>query len=190
VAPWVLAGVPMLLALAAIRGYNDLLALRQRVRNDWAPLEAELRSRWDLVRRLVERSSGGAENEWEALQGLRTVFRQALHADGILARGEAENELSEALRGFFAMAGACSEREVNPDVRVVQAELIAAEARIASARRSYNDQVMAWNVGIARFPWSLIARPAGLYPAEYFVMDEPRRREAPTETPATGGEQC
>jgi LemA protein len=190
VAPWVLAGVPMLLALAAIRGYNNLLALRHRVRNAWAPLEAQLRSRWDLVQRLVGTVSAGAENECEALPGLMTVFRQALHAGGIPARGEAENELSEALRGFFAMAGACSEREVNPDVRAVQEELIAAEDRIASARRSYNDQVMAWNIRIARFPWSLISRPAGLYPAEYFVMDEPRRREAPTETPATGGEQC
>jgi LemA protein len=176
VAPWVLIGVPMLLALAAIRGYNNLLALRQRARIAWSPLEAQLRSRSDLVQQWVERESGGPEHEGEALEGLMKVFHRALHAEGIPARGEAENELSETLRGFFAMAGA------NPEVRAAQEELIAAEERIAFARRSYNDQVMAWNIRIARFPWRLISRPAGLDPAEYFVMDEPRRREAPPGT--------
>ena len=117
-----------------------------------------------------------------------TAFRQALAAEGILARGEAENELSAALRRFFAMVAACP--ETDPEVRPAQEELTAAEDRIAAARRSYNYQVMALNVRIDRFPWCLISRPAGLYPAEYLVMDEPRRREAPTETPATGGEQC
>jgi LemA protein len=179
VAPWIPVGVPMLFALAAIHGYNNLLALRHQVRNAWSPIEAQLRSRRDLVQRLVETMNPTGESEPEALEAVTRASRQALEADGIPERAGAENELSEALRGFFVMVGACPELEVNPDVRALQEELTAAEDRIAFARRSYNDQVMAWNVRIARFPWSLIARPAGLRPAEYFVMDEPGRREAP-----------
>src|SRR5260370_19926324 len=106
---------------------DNLVALRHRVRSAWSPLEAQLNGRHDRVRRLVETMNGAAESAPEALEAVMTAFRQVLHAGGIPARGEAENELSEALRGFFAMAGACPAREVNPDVRAAQEELIAAE---------------------------------------------------------------
>jgi LemA protein len=182
VASWIVIGGPMLVALAAIRSYNNLLTLRHQVQDTWSPIEAQLRSRGDRVQGLVEAMNRTAASEPEALRAVMTAFGQAREAERIPARAEAENELSEALRCLFATAPAYREPDVSPGIRGLQEELTAAEEQIASARRSYNCQVMAWNIKIARFPWSLISRPAGLHPAEYFVMDEPGRREAPPVT--------
>jgi LemA protein len=175
VAPWVLIGVPVLLTLAALRGYKNLLTLRHRIQDAWSPVEDHLRSRGDRVQRLIETLHGSTEREHELLRAVRTAFRQAREAESLPARAEAENELSEALRCLVVAMPACLE----PGIRRWREELTAAEDQIAAARQSYNDQVMAWNVRIARLPWRLIAWRAGLHPAEYFVMDEPGRREAP-----------
>jgi LemA protein len=179
VASWIVIGGPILLALAAICSYNNLLTLRHRVQDAWTPVEAQLRSRGDRVQDLVEAMNRTAASEPEALRAVVTAFRQAREAETVPARAEAENELSEALRCLFATVPAYREPDVSPGIRALREALTAAEEQIASARRYYNRQVMAWNVRIARFPWSLISRPAGLHPAEYFVMDEPSRLEAP-----------
>ena len=67
--------------------------------------------------------------------------------------------------------------QADPDTRALQEELGDVENQILAAGQRYNHRVMALNIRTGRFPWSLISRPTGFRPVEYFVLDERPARQ-------------
>lgn len=169
----VLIGVLLLFALAVLMGGSHLWLLRRRVSRAWTQVEAQLARRDDLLHRLMEWERRTATGGPLGLEAVESARREAREARGIPARARAENELSAALRGLCRAVPAGEAPRNSAGLPEWAAEIQAAEEQIAAARRAYNQRVMAWNVEIARFPWSPFLRLAGLHPIEYFVLDDP-----------------
>jgi LemA protein len=176
---WVLIGILVVAGLAIIGSYNRLASLRSGVQNAWSSIERQLKRRHDLTPNLIETAKSGMKHERDLLETVSRAREQAMEARGISEQAEAENRLSQALRGLFTVAETYPELRTNSNLLALQDELTATENKIAFSRQFYNEQVMQLNTRIHRFPWSVIAGPGGFHPAEYFVIDEPAHREAP-----------
>jgi len=102
----------------------------------------------------------------------------AINAEGVEQKGQAENQLSGALKSLFAVAEAYPDLKANTSFLDLQAQLAEAENKIAYARQFYNDSVMSFNTAIQSFPANLLAGMFGFSARAYFEI-EPAAAEVP-----------
>ncbi|HWP30292.1 MAG TPA: LemA family protein [Fimbriimonadales bacterium] len=174
---WIFLGVIVLIALTLIGMYNSLVGLRQQVKNAWSQIDVQLKRRYDLIPNLVETVKGYMKYEQETLEKVMQARAQALSASGVRQQAEAENALTRALGGLFALAENYPELKASQTMAQLQEELRSTENKIAFARQFYNDSVMQYNTKLQQFPTNIIAGMFGFKPEELFEIEEPEARE-------------
>ncbi|MDR7554740.1 MAG: LemA family protein [Armatimonadota bacterium] len=172
-------GALALVVLWAIVVYNRLVTLRNRVDNAWAQIDVQLRRRYDLIPNLVETVKGYAAHEREVFERVTEARARAVSAGTVRDQGQAETMLTQALRSLFAVAENYPQLRASETFRALQEELAGTESKIAFARQFYNDTVMRYNTSLQSFPTTLMARPFGFAPRDYFEMDEAARQPVP-----------
>src|SRR6187455_1633287 len=177
---WLIVVIVILvvLALAAIWFYNNLVRLRNRVDNAWAQIEVQLKRRWDLIPNLVETVKGYAAHERETFEAVTNARVAAQQAQGVAQQAEAENVLTAALGRLFAVAEAYPQLRATENFQQLQAQLSDVEQNIAVSRQVYNDTVLSYENALETFPSSVIAGLFHFNPREYFQTEE-ATREAP-----------
>jgi len=161
--------------LMVIAKYNQLVGLRNRIENAWSQIDVQLRRRYDLIPNLVETVKGYAAHEKEVFEKVSEARSAMMSAQGAQAQGEAQNQITQALKSLFAVAEAYPQLRANENFMMLQEELSGTESKIAYARQFYNDQVMALNTLIQSFPTNMIAGMFGFRQHEYFQMEEAAR---------------
>ena len=158
--------------VVAIVLYNGLVRARLRVREGWSAIDVQLQRRASLIPNLVEAVKGYAEYERGTMTKVIEA-RGALHtAAGPGAAARANQDLTAALRTFFAVAEAYPDLKANERFAQLQADLSDTENKIAYARNYYNGAVEAYNSRIQTVPGVLIARPFGFAAAEFFAFTD------------------
>ncbi|GII84087.1 LemA protein [Sphaerisporangium siamense] len=168
VAAGALALLFALLVLAAVGAYNGLVRRRGAVDNAWAQIDVQLKRRHDLIPNLVETVKGYAAHERGTLEAVTAARRQAASAHGPRDQAMAENMLTGALHGLFAVSEAYPALAADRNFAALQDELADGENRIAYSRQYYNDAVLAYNNGIQTVPANIVAGMAGFREREYF----------------------
>jgi len=168
----VVVAVVVLLALYVIAAFNRLVTLKNRVAESWAQIDVQLRRRYDLIPNLVNTVKGYAAHEKEIFEHVAEARNAAIAAQGPAAQGQAENQITSALRQLFAVVENYPQLKANENFLALQEELTGTEGKIAFARQFYNETVRSWNTQIQRFPSSIIAGMRGDKPAEYFQTEE------------------
>ena len=151
--------------------YNGLVRARQRVREGWSAIDVQLQRRASLIPNLVESVRGYAAYE-------RGTMKQVVEARGALgaaagpgAAAIANDDLTAALRTFFAVAEAYPDLKASERFAQLQADLADTENKIAYARNYYNGAVETYNIKVEAMPGLLIAGPFRFVPAEFFAVD-------------------
>lgn len=170
--PWIIGGIVLLAALGLIGLYNNLVTLRQRIKNAWAQIEVQLKRRYDLIPNLVSTVKGYAAHEKETFERVVQARNTAMGAAGVQEQAGAENMLTGALRQLFALAENYPELKANTNFMQLQEELTNTEGKIAFSRQFYNDTVLKFNTAIQRFPAVLVAGMFGFHQEIYFNLDE------------------
>ncbi|TPF93272.1 LemA family protein [Bifidobacterium sp. UTBIF-78] len=165
----------------AIGAYNNLVTLRNRVKNGWAQIDVQLKQRADLIPNLVATVKGYAAHENAVLSQVTAARAGAVAAatdpNGTTAqRAEAENQLSRALLNLQATAEAYPALQANQNFMDLQGQLKDLENKIAYARQFYNDVVLKLNTAIETVPTNIIAGLFHFEQAQYFEADEPARQ--------------
>jgi len=178
---WLIVVIVILvvLALAAIWFYNNLVRLRNRVDNAWAQVEVQLKRRWDLIPNLVETVKGYAAHERETFEAVTNARAAAQKAQGPAEAAQAEGILSQALGRLFAVAEAYPELRATENFRKLQAQLSETEDKVAVSRQVYNDSVLTYHNAIQTFPGALFAGPFGFTTREFFEVEDQAQRDAP-----------
>ncbi len=166
-----------LLLIMGIAIYNSLIQLRNRCENAWAQVDVQLRRRYDLIPNLVETVKGYARHEREVFERVTEARARAINASTVVEQGQAENQLTSALKSLFAVVENYPELKANQNFLLLQEELAGTESKIAFARQFYNDSVMKYNIRLQVFPARLIAQWFGFKPKEYFEIEEAEARE-------------
>lgn len=164
--------IAALLLFLAIRTYNRLIGMRNRVRNAWSDVDVQLKRRHDMVPNLVEAVRGYMGHERQTLEAVTAARAQAITSGAsIAARAVAEMALSGAVGNLFALAENYPTLRAAQNFTLLQEQLTSTENRIAFARQFYNESVMQYNTAIATFPRNLVAGMMGFSRATLFAAE-------------------
>lgn len=152
--------------------YNNLVNLRNRVKNSYSQIEVQLKRRNDLIPNLVETVKGYAAHEKEVFENVTQARSNVMNASGIEQTSAADNQLTGALKSLFAVAENYPELKANSNFQQLQTELTETEDKISYARQFYNDVVLKYNNACQQFPSSMFAKMFNFKEAEYFEAPE------------------
>src|SRR3990172_4473053 len=91
-------------ALFVILTYNRLVALRNRGKEAFSDIDAQLKRRHDLIPNLVNAGKGYMAHERGVLEKVTEARTRAMGASGVHEKAEAENMLTGALKTLFAVS--------------------------------------------------------------------------------------
>lgn len=168
-----------ILVIFGIIQYNKLLRLNVAVDEAFAQIEVQLQRRGDLIPNLVETVKGYAAHEQETFEKVVQARAKATAAQGVAAVAEADGMLTQALRGLLAVAEAYPDLEASANFLSLQEELSGTENKVGFARQYYNDNVRGLNEIIVTIPGKFFAGPAKVVEREFYVVDDPGKRNAP-----------
>ena len=178
------------IVLWVIQMYNNLVNLRNRVRNGFSQIDVQLTRRYDLIPNLVEAVKGYMSHERgtledvinarnSALSGLKQAAADPTDPEAIKALAAAETTLGGTMGRLFALAEAYPDLKANQNMMQFQEELASTENKVAFARQAFNDAVLAYNNACQNFPSNLIANNFSFKQAEFLEIGEEHKREAP-----------
>ena len=176
---WIIVGVIvaiiLLLIIWAIATYNKLVDLRNRVKDQWAQIDVQLKRRFDLIPNLVETVKGYTKHESETLESVIKARNTYVSAKTPDAQMKADGELEQAISKLFALAENYPDLKANTNFQHLQTELTETESKIASARQFYNDTVLVYNNKIEMVPSNIIAGIFKFKQETFFEVQEAER---------------
>ena len=173
--------VVVLIVLYFIATYNGLVGMRNRVKDQWAQIDVQLKRRFDLIPNLVETVKGYTSHEEETLKGVieaRNKFNVAKTPEEEM---KANDQLSNFVSKLFALSEAYPDLKANQNFMSLQADLKDTEDKIASARQFYNDTVLTLNNKIEMFPSNIVASMFKFSKEPFFEANEESREAVKVE---------
>lgn len=158
-----------------IHMYNNLVGLRNSVKNSYAQIDVQLKRRNDLIPNLVETVKGYAGHEKGVLEEVTKARTGVMNASTVEETSAADNQLTGALKTLFAVAENYPDLKANSNFQELQAELTDTEDKISYARQFYNDIVLKYNNACQQFPSNLIAGIFGFKEETFFQTPESER---------------
>lgn len=165
------------LGLWAIGMFNSMVTLKNRAKEAWADIDVQLKRRYDLIPNLVETVKGYATHEKGLFEEVTKARNAAMNAQGVQAKGEAENMLSGTLKSLFAVSENYPDLKASQNFLELQRELSDTENKIQAARRFYNTNVRDMNIAVESFPGNVFANLFGFKQMELFQTANEAERE-------------
>lgn len=179
IALWVLLILVILAGVWLIAAYNGLVRKRNMVQEGWSGVDVQLKRRANLIPNLIEAVKGYMGHERGVLEEVTKLRDKSLASRGLAEKARAENALTSALGGIFALAENYPTLKASQNFLDLQSSLAEAEEQIQLARRYYNGAVREFNIAVESFPNNLIAGPLGFSKAVFFELEDPGDRAVP-----------
>ena len=178
----VVAVILLIIVGKGIGTYNNIIALEEGVKAQWAQVENTYQRRFDLIPNLVSTVQGEANFEKSTLtevMEMRSRMGGTVKLDESLMNDEAalkrfqemQGSLGGALQRLMAVSENYPDLKSNKSFQELRVQLEGAENRIAVERKRYNETVQAFNTTIRQFPTNLVAGFAGASPKALFSAD-------------------
>jgi LemA protein len=186
----VFLAIVVALIVYAVGIYNNLVNLRNRVKNAFAQIDVQLTRRYDLIPNLVEAVKGYMKHERETLEAVIRARNSAVsnldaaktdpaNPEAIRRLGEAEGVLGAALGRLFALSEAYPELKADRNMMHFQEELASTENKVAFSRQAFNDSVLSYNNAAQNFPNNVVAGMFRFEDASFLEIDSVEKREVP-----------
>jgi len=147
---------------------NGLIALDEKVNEQWSQIDTQLQRRTDLIPNLVNTVKGYAAHEDKIFTEIANARSAMLAAKSPEGKAEAAVQMKGVLDRLLAVAENYPNLKADTTFRSLMDELAGTENRIAVARTRYNESVKSFNQAIRQFPGSLFAGGLDLQKKEYF----------------------
>src|SRR5438270_7544318 len=152
--------------------FNGLVAIKNDIDKAWANIDVLLKQRHDELTKLLDTTKGYADFERETLTKItqaRSQYQQAVTVD---QKVQADQTMTSALRGFFAVAENYPDLKANSNFQVLEKRISELESQMADRREFYNDCVNTFNIRIQQVPDTFIAAFMRLTPRTMLKIDE------------------
>ena len=173
---WIILVVVVLLVVVVVSGYNSLVSLRNKVKDQWSQIDVQLKKRADLIPNIVETVKGYAKHEKGTLEEV-IKLRGGVSYDSMSndEKIKTNTVLSRGISKIIALSEAYPELKANENFKDLSNQLTKLEEDIANARKYYNGSVRIFNDKVQIFPNSLFAGMLGYKPKDMFNIDESER---------------
>jgi LemA protein len=159
--------------------FNGLIALKNDIAKAWANIDILLKQRHDELSKLLDVCKGYMDFERDTLQKItqaRSMYQQAVSVD---QKAQADQSMTSALRGFFAVAENYPQLKANDNFMRLQVRITDLESQIADRREFYNDSVNTFNIRIQQLPDTFVASFMNLTPRPMFKVEEADKADVP-----------
>ncbi len=169
-----------IVAIWAIKTYNNLVTAEEKVTSEWANVESQYQRRADLIPNLVATVKGYATHEQETLDAVVsararatqvTIDSENLTPEKLQEFQAAQGAVGSALGRLLAVAENYPDLKANQNFRDLQEQLEGTENRIQVARQTFNVTAKAYNTSIRRFPTNIVASLFGFDKKAYFEAE-------------------
>lgn len=172
----VIAAVALVLVAFVWLTYNQLVTLRERIREALSSIDVQLKRRIDLIPNLVETVKGYAKHEKQLLENVTNARSALMGAKSPEQKAQANNMLTDTLKSLFAVAEGYPDLKASANFLKLQEELTDTEDKIAYSRQFYNSNVLTYNTKIKMFPSNLVAGQFS-FKEEQFFEAEPNAKD-------------
>jgi LemA protein len=177
----IILGVLVAIAVWVVGMYNNLVNLRNRVRNAFSQIDVQLTRRYDLIPNLIEIVKGYMAHERETLEAVIAARNNAaavLDAIGKSGAGGAqmsqlsgaETALGQALGSLNVTMEAYPDLKASDNMTTLSEELSTTENRVAFSRQGFNDAATSYNIYRQSFPPVFFAVRFG-HPADAQLLE-------------------
>jgi LemA protein len=156
--------------------YNELVRLRNDNDRAWANIDVLLKQRHDEIPNLVETVKGYMQHERQTLEAVTQARTASLSAATIGQKAQADLQLTNALRGLFAVAENYPQLKASDNFLRLQNRISELEEKIADRREFFNDDVNTYNTRIGQIPEVFLASFMNLKPRELFKVSDADRQ--------------
>ena len=163
--------------LWVVGAFNSLVTLKNRAKEAWADIDVQLKRRYDLIPNLVETVKGYATHERELFEKVTQARANAMGAQGVAKKADAENMLAGTLKSLFAVSENYPELKASVNFLELQRELTDTEDKIQASRRFYNTNVRDLNIKVESFPSNIFANMFGFKQMELFQTANEAERQ-------------
>lgn len=174
----IIVGIVLLLVFYIIGVYNKLVNARNKVKDQFAQIDVQLKRRTDMIPNLVETVKGYTKHEEKTLKEVVEARNKMNTASGINEQLEASNAITSALNKLFALSEAYPELKANDNFLSLQKDLKETEDKLSYARQFYNDTVLGYNNLREKFPSNIVASMFGFKEINFFKTSD-KDKEVP-----------
>lgn len=174
---WIILAIVVILVIAVISMYNDLVSRRVKVDNAWSQIDVQLQRRFDLIPNFVETVKGYAAHESETFEKITELRTSWANAQTVTEKAELDNQLSGALKTIMAVSENYPDLKANQNFSELSEELRNTENKISFSRQFYNDNVTMYNEKLQLFPSNVIANMFNFKPRELFAVENNEARK-------------
>lgn len=167
--------------------FNGLVALNNDIAKAWSNIDIMLKQRHDELAKLLDVCKGYMNFERDTLQKVtqaRSMYQQAVTVD---QKAQADQNMTTALRGLFAVAENYPDLKANNNFMQLQKRITELESQIADRREFYNDSVNTFNIRIQQVPDTFVASFMKLTPSPMFKVEDADKTDVPMAFGATAG---
>jgi len=149
------------------RTYNRLVKMQQRVRRAWADVDMLFKQRHELIPKLLNLVKRYANEEQDVLDDVTQAYDATMTARGSVQIAAAEEQLSIALRGIWALAAPYPSLGADISFRQLQCELASQEDKLLLAQRAYTYGAQEYNTTLVLVPGVWFASICGFTRQEF-----------------------
>ena len=173
---YIVIGVLVVLAVLVLFTYNNLIQLRNKVKEAFSTMDVYLKKRYDLIPSLVDIVKGYAQHETDTLQEVTKMRVNAQKGD-LNTAIDSEVKIGDALKSIFLVVEKYPDLKANTNFLDLQERLSKMEEEIAFSRRYYNGSVREYNNKCQMFPFNLIAGMFGFKSMPMYQVDSDKERQ-------------
>ena len=173
---YIVIGVLVVLAVLVLFTYNNLIQLRNKVKEAFSTMDVYLKKRYDLIPNLVDIVKGYAQHETDTLQEVTKMRVNAQKGD-LNTAIDSEVKIGDALKSIFLVVEKYPDLKANTNFLDLQERLSKMEEEIAFSRRYYNGSVRGYNNKCQMFPFNLIAGMFGFQSMPMYQVDSDKERQ-------------
>jgi LemA protein len=168
---YIFLSIAGLILLLAIIYFNLFTRFKNKVKNAWSDIDVQLKRRYTLIPNIVETVKGYATYERTLLEDITKSRSLAQEAQNLGDQVKAENMLTGALKGLFAVVENYPDLLANQNFMKLQDSLIDVEENLQMARRYYNAIVRDNNTSVESFPGLILAKVFNFKTFDFFEVE-------------------
>ncbi|MBE5879691.1 MAG: LemA family protein [Lachnospiraceae bacterium] len=155
--------------------YNGLVKAKNRVKNSFAQIDAQLQRRFDLLPNLVDTVQEFASHEKVLLENVAASREAFVKSELAKDKMKTNAHLNSVLSSLYVVSEKYPDLKSNKHFLQLQEELTETEDKVTFARQFYNDAVTMYNNKLQMFPGNIIGGMFKFEEEELFnVTDEVR----------------
>lgn len=158
-----------ILLIVILQMYNNLVKIRNKVKQAESGIDIYLNQRFDLIPNLVECVKGYSKHEQAIFTEIATMRTNYMNQNKNIKGAE---NLNNKMNQLIAVAENYPELKASEQYLNLQKNLTKIESQLQAARRIYNSEVTNYNTKLESIPSNLIATLFGFKPAQLFEIEE------------------